>query len=161
MPKNPRVTLDSDFKKRYPEASPLATEAAMNLVLSADLLVKQIGKLLKPLDLTPSSGLVLSILADAQDPLSPIQIAERLIISRAAMSSLVDSLEKNGFVKRTPHSQDKRKLVIQITKKGREAAETFRPLIHGNQKAWFSVLSKDQQLTLIETLHLLQNQLAN
>jgi hypothetical protein len=40
-----RINLPDDFGDRYPGASRAATEAAMNLVRTADLLVKRIGEL--------------------------------------------------------------------------------------------------------------------
>jgi DNA-binding MarR family transcriptional regulator len=75
-----------------PGASPTATECAMNLVFTADLLVKRISDLLQPFDLSPASGLVLSILADSAEPLPPTQIADRLIISRATVISGEESI---------------------------------------------------------------------
>ena len=39
------IQIAPDFKERYPGASPTATEAAMNLVRTADMLVKHIGDL--------------------------------------------------------------------------------------------------------------------
>src|SRR6266852_9183893 len=93
------IQMAPDFAERYPGASPKATEAAMNLVRTADLLVKRIGDLVEPFGLSPSSGLVLGILADAKAPLPPNQIAERLIISRATVTGLLDSLEKRGYVR--------------------------------------------------------------
>jgi len=41
------VKIDPDFEKHYPGASPIATEAAMNLVRTADLLVKRISDLVQ------------------------------------------------------------------------------------------------------------------
>ena len=70
-----QIHLAPDFTERYPGASPVATEAAMNLVRTADLLVKRIGELVTPFGLSPSSGLALGILADAEAPLPPHQIA--------------------------------------------------------------------------------------
>jgi DNA-binding MarR family transcriptional regulator len=64
----------------------------MNLVFTADLLVKRISDLLQPFDLSPASGLVLSILADSAEPLPPNQIADRLIISRATVISGEESI---------------------------------------------------------------------
>src|SRR5689334_21723692 len=92
-----------DFDTRYPGASATATECAMNLVLTADLLVKRIAEEIRAFDLTPASGLVLSILAEAEEPLPPNVIADRLIISRATVTGLVDSLERRGYVERRPH----------------------------------------------------------
>ena len=128
----------------------------MNLVRTADLLVKRIADLVQPFDLTPSSGLLLGILADAGAPLPPHQIAERLIISRASVTSLIDSLERRGYVRRSPHATDRRMLLIELTDAGRQVAHEFRLLVHRHQKAWLAVLTEQEQVQLIDALHRLQ-----
>ena len=153
------IQIAPDFTKRYPGASPKATETAMNLVRTSERLVKRIADLIQPFDLTPSSGLVLGILADFGGPLPPNKIAERLIISRASVTSLIDSLERRGYVRRSPHSTDRRMLLIELTDKGREVAHQFRLLVHQHQKAWLSVLTEQEQTQLIDTLHRLQDAL--
>ena len=150
------VQITPDFSKRYPGASPKATETAMNLVRTSELLVKRIADLVQPFDLTPSSGLVLGILADFGEPLPPNKIAERLIISRASVTSLIDSLERRGYVRRLPHSTDRRMLLIELTDTGRQVAHDFRLLVHQHQKAWMAVLTEQEQTQLIDTLHRIQ-----
>ncbi len=150
------VQIAPDFEQRYPGASPKATECAMNLVRTADLLEKRIASLLQPFGLSPATGLVLSILADTETPVSPNQIAERLIISRASVTSLIDSLEKHGYVKRQPHQSDRRMLYIALTDSGRQVADQFRPIVHQHEQQWLNVLAEAEQERLIQTLHLLQ-----
>jgi len=150
------VKIAPDFEDRYPDSSALATECAMNLVLAADLLEKRITALLAPFDLSPATGLVLSILADAEAPTSPNQIADHLIISRASVTSLLDSLEKRGFVKRQPHLSDRRKLLVELTETGRQVADQFRPIVHQHQKVWLKALNENEQAQLIKTLQHLQ-----
>ncbi len=128
----------------------------MNLVLTADLLEKQIARILQPFGLSPATGLVLSILADTETPVSPNQIAERLIISRASVTSLIDSLEKHGYVKRQPHRSDRRMLCIELTDSGRQVAGQFRPIVHQQQHQWLHVLSDQEQELGIQALHRLQ-----
>lgn len=153
------VQLPHDFNERYPGSSSKATETAMNLVRTSDLLVKRIADLVQPFDLTPSSGLVLGILADLEEPLPPNKIAERLIISRASVTSLLDSLERRGYVRRVPHSTDRRMLLIELTEAGRQVAHDFRLLVHQHQKAWMAVLTEQEQTQLIDTLHRIQTAL--
>ncbi len=150
------VQLSPDFSERYPDASPAATETAMNLVRTSDLLVKRIANLVQPFDLTPSSGLVLGILADVGAPLPPNQIAERLVISRASVTSLIDSLERRGYVRRLPHTTDRRMLFIELTDAGRQVAQEFRLLVHRQEKAWLAVFTEQEQVQLIDALHRLQ-----
>ena len=151
-----RIRIAPDFEERYPNSSASATECAMNLVLTSDLIIKRITGLLQPFDLSPASGLVLSILADAESPLPPNEIADRLIISRATVTGLLDSLEKRGYAQRIPHLSDRRMLLVQLTARGRQVANEFRPIVHQHQKVWLGVLSEDEQQQLIDFLQRLQ-----
>ena len=156
MSNNKFVKIAPDFENRYPDSNAKATECAMNLVLTADLLEKRIASLLLPFHLSPASGLVLSILADTETLVSPNNIADRLIISRASVTSLLDSLEKRGFLTRKPHPTDRRKLLVELTDSGRQVANSFRPIVHQQQKVWLSALNVKEQEQLIEMLHRLQ-----
>jgi len=145
-----------DFADRYPDASAKATECAMNLVMTADLLEKCIAGLLADFNLSPATGLVLSILADSESPVSPNAIADRLIISRASVTSLLDSLEKRGYASRRPHPSDRRMIWVEPTELGRKIADEFRPVVHRHQKEWLGVLSEKEQSQLLEMLQRLQ-----
>lgn len=156
---SPSIRLAPDFAVLYPAASATATECAMNLLLSADLLEKRIATLLQPFHLTPASGLVLSMLADAASPLPPNEIADRLIISRATVTGLLDSLERRGYIRRRPHPSDRRMILVDITEDGRQTASAFRPIVHLQEKDWFGVLRETEQRQLLSLLHRLQERL--
>lgn len=146
----------SDFEERYPHSSARATECAMNLVFTADLVLKRISGLIQRFDITPASGLVLGILADSQVPLPPNKIAEQLIISRATVTGLIDSLERRGYAQRLRHPTDRRMLLVELTDSGRQVANEFRPIVHQNEKVWLEALSEEEQQRLIESLERLQ-----
>jgi DNA-binding MarR family transcriptional regulator len=154
------IQVIPDFSERYPGASPQATQAAMNIVRTADLLVKRIADLVEPFGLSPSSGLALGILADAAEPLPPHEIAGRLIISRATVTGLLDSLEKRGYVRRLPHATDRRMLLIELTATGRQVAHDFRLVVHQHERAWLAAFDEQEQQQLIGLLQRLQLALA-
>jgi DNA-binding MarR family transcriptional regulator len=156
MSNNVSIKIATDFEERYPDASAAATKCAMNLIFTAVLLEKRISSLLLPFGLSPATGLVLSILADSETSVSPNHIADRLIISRASVTSLLDSLEKRDYVKRQPHPSDRRMLLVELTDSGRQVANQFRPIVHQHQKGWLSVLNEEEQEQLIQMLHRLQ-----
>ena len=151
-----RIQVIPDFADRYPDASARATECAMNLAFTADLMVKRITELVGPFDLSPASGLVLSMLADSEAAVAPKEIADKLIISRATATGLVNSLEKRGYVRRGQHPSDRRSVLVEITDSGREVADAFRPIVHQQQRQWFEVLSAAEQAQLIDSLQRLQ-----
>lgn len=155
-----QIKIAPDFTERYPGANPKATETAMNIVRTADLIIKNVGELVEPFGLSPSSGLVLGILADADGPLPPNQIAEKLIISRATVTGLLDSLEKRGYVRRLPHASDRRMLLIELTETGRRVAQEFRQVVHQNEYHWQVDFTEQEQEQLITLLHKLQASLS-
>jgi DNA-binding MarR family transcriptional regulator len=55
----------------------------------------------------------------ARGPLGPAEIARRLDVSTAASSGIVDRLVAHGHAVRTPHPSDRRRLVVEITDRGR------------------------------------------
>ncbi|HJW89718.1 MAG TPA: MarR family transcriptional regulator [Anaerolineales bacterium] len=128
----------------------------MNLVHTTELLLSRIAQLLQPFDLTPSSALVLSMLANSSEPLSPSEIASRLITSRATVTSLLDSLERRRYVRRRPHPTDRRMLLIEPTKKGRQIAEQFLPIVHSHQREWFEAFDVEEQGLMLDLLQRLQ-----
>jgi DNA-binding MarR family transcriptional regulator len=153
--------VSPDFQQRYPQASAIATECAMNLVFSVDLVLKRIASLIQHLNITPASGLVLSILADSVEPVPPHKIAEQLIISRATVTGLIDSLERRGFVTRLRHPTDRRMLLVELTDDGRRVTNEFRPIVHNAEKAWFDNFSDAEQRQLLKFLVRLQTTLTD
>jgi DNA-binding MarR family transcriptional regulator len=72
---------------------------------------------LRPLGLTPAQAEVLSVLHEAQ-PLSLIEVGERLVCESGSPSRLVDGLVKAELVERIPSSTDQRKVSLTLTERG-------------------------------------------
>lgn len=66
-----------------------------------------------------------SVLAYTQEsgPLMQADLAKQLGVGRAAMGSLVDSLESRGLVERRPKPGDRRVWLVAITASGNEVAQ--------------------------------------
>ena len=54
---------------------------------------------------------------------TPAQLADLAGVSRAGMTGRLDKLERSGLVTRTPDTDDRRSVIVEITAKGREAWE--------------------------------------
>ena len=52
--------------------------------------------------------------------MSPSDIASRLGITRASVTGLLDWMEKRELIVRFHHSEDRRRLKVKITPKGKE-----------------------------------------
>ena len=154
------VRVGADFASQYPDASASATECAMNLARAGDLLLGRVAAALQPLEVSPAGGLVLGILKDAGHPCQPNYISERLIVSRATVTGVLDTLVKRGFVRREPHPTDRRMVLVHLTKAGTRMADTVRRTVHRGEAAWMSSLSEAERVRLTELLGKVQMRLA-
>jgi DNA-binding MarR family transcriptional regulator len=155
-----KVRMPDDFYDQTPDANVLATEAAMNTIRTADLLFDRIGRLLRPLGVSAAGGLVLGILRD-HGPMPPSVLSERLIVTRATVTGVIDSLERRGFVRRSANPADRRSLLVEITPAGLTVLRNLRTIVHRNEKAWLGALSDSELRTYIELLHRIQDNLAS
>ncbi len=151
--------MPDDFYDQTPDGNVLATEAVMNTIRTADMLFDQIGRLLRPLNVSAAGGLVLGILRD-QGSMSPSELGERLIVTRATVTGLLDSLEQRGFVRRSANPADRRSLVVQITPAGLAVLQELRTIVHRNEKAWLDGFSEPALRAYIEQLHRIQDGVA-
>jgi DNA-binding MarR family transcriptional regulator len=149
------IRMPDDFYEQSPDGHVLATETVMNVVRTGDLLLDQIGRLLRPLGVSSPGGLVLGLLRD-HGPMAPSEIGDRLIVTRATVTGLVDSLERRDLVRRTPHPSDRRSLIVEITPDGLKVLAQIRVMVHRQEKAWMSVLSDAELRKLIGLLHRVQ-----
>src|SRR4051794_17156602 len=153
-----RIAMPDDYEDQTPEGNALATEAAMNTIRTADLLFDRIGRLLRPLNVSAAGGLVLGLLRD-HGPMSPSQLGDRLIVTRATVTGVVDSLERRGFVRRSAHPSDRRSLIVEITPAGLGVLGDIRHLVHAREKAWMEQLSDAELREYIAFLHRIQDRL--
>jgi len=151
-----KIEMPADYYAQTPDANALATEAVMNTIKTADLIFDRIGRLLRPLNVSAAGGLVLGVLRD-HGAMSPSELGERLIVTRATVTGLLDSLERRGFVKRSTNPADRRSLVVEITPDGLVVLQALRTLIHSHEQSWMSSFSEDELGAYIATLHRIQD----
>ena len=107
--------------------------------------------------LSPSARGVLAVVEGAGQPLEPSVIAERLVVTTGSMTSLLDNLEKRGLVRRLPHPDDRRKLLIDITPAAQTIVDELLPALHAREKAVIgAALSTSEQRSLLRMLAKLQ-----
>jgi DNA-binding MarR family transcriptional regulator len=155
-----KIQMPADFYDQTPDANVLATEAVMNTMRTADMLFDQIGRLLRPLHVSAAGGLVLGILRD-HGSMTPSGLGERLIVTRATVTGLLDSLERTGFVRRSANPTDRRSLVVEITPAGLAVTQKLRTIVHRQEKAWMAGLSEPELRRYIAQLHRIQDGLAS
>ena len=154
----PLIRVGDDFEDEYPGASALATECFANLWRAAELLMGLHNRhTLDQYQLSPSARGVLAVVEGAGQPLEPSVIAERLVVTTGSMTSLLDNLEKRGLVRRLPHPEDRRKLLIDITPEARAIVDELLPTLHARERDVIgAALTASEQRTLLRLLAKLQ-----
>lgn len=160
MPKPEIVRAPEGFEDEWPGASARATELVINLVRAGDVLTTRVDAFVRGYGLpSATSFVVLEVLRGEGGPLRPSIVADRCFLSRPALSSALDTLERRGLVSRSMHPDDRRSALVEITPEGKRVMEGLLPEIHRAEVAWASCFSERQQETLIRQLGALQRHL--
>jgi DNA-binding MarR family transcriptional regulator len=119
-----------------PESS--ALDAAVRLSQASALLARTGGRALAPSGVTWPQALSLLVLADQGAPISATRLVEQLGLGRTAMTSVVDRLERNGWVDRRPSPVDRRTADLVLTEAGRGLVERIRPVLREVAARYFA-----------------------
>jgi DNA-binding MarR family transcriptional regulator len=155
----PLRRVGDDFEDEYPGASALATECFANLYQTGNLLMDLHNEHTREkYQLSPSARQVLAVVEGAGEPLEPSVIAERVLITRGSMTSILDTLEKRGLIKRVPHPDDRRRLLVQITPDAQTILDELLPSLHAREREVISAaLSTKEQRELLHLIAKLQH----
>jgi len=126
-----------------------ALAAFINLQRAANT-VQSLG--MKHLDqhgLTPSQFAVLEALYHV-GPLCLSELAQKILRTSGNLTMVVDNLEKSGYVKRVPSSEDRRYIRAEITDAGRKLIASIFPHHAAHITELMSRLTADEQDRLRE-----------
>ncbi len=88
------------------------------------------------------------------------EIAQRCALAPASVSELVDSLERDGFVRRSEDRNDRRVVVVEITARGRREIERVGELMTAPVAKIIAGLSAEKRARLAAALADLQEAFA-
>ena len=98
-------------------------KSAINLVYTYNWVTEKITRIFDEWDITPQQFNILRILRGAGQPLSTLQIRQRMLDRMSDTSRIVDRLVKKGLVKKGICKMDRRLVDVIITDKGKKLLE--------------------------------------
>ncbi|GGF39498.1 MarR family winged helix-turn-helix transcriptional regulator [Subtercola lobariae] len=107
---------------------------------------------LEPLGVDPRSLGVLRVLA-SREPTSQQEVAQLLSVDRTTMVALIDSLERQGIVSRTPLPGDRRRNVVELTTAGLDVFARAEAASHAVEHEFVAPLAGRDATVLREALH--------
>jgi DNA-binding MarR family transcriptional regulator len=140
------------FKREFPSADPTATECAQNLIRTAELFTDADTRALRRHGLSIAARILLATLEGADEPLSQSAIAERLLVTGASVSSLVDTLERRGLVRRVRSASDRRIALVELTEAAYPVIDAFLAEVTTLHAHEFAGLDDEERETLVTLL---------
>lgn len=154
----PRYECLLEAAREIPELDPSATAAFLQLLRTGDEAFRIVEAHLAEHGITQGRfGVLMSLWGKCHregrmTPLSPAEIADRLGVTRATVTGLVDTLERAGLVTRTPSADDRRMMLVQLTVRGEKLLMKIMPE-HFRQMAWLmQPLTENERKMLVELL---------
>lgn len=155
----PRYECLIEAARAFPELDPSATETFLHLLRAGDKAFQVVDSNLANFSSSQGRFSVLMSLWNAcrqsggrDRTLSPAELADRTGVTRATITGLVDALERDDLVTRTPDATDRRMISVQITPKGESLLLEILPT-HFQRMAWLlEPLDESERQTMVRLL---------
>jgi DNA-binding MarR family transcriptional regulator len=157
----PRYECLLEAVRRHPDLDPSACEAYLNLLRAGDEAYRRSEAFFAEHGMSPGRFTVMMLLYDkiAGNPIpkTPAELAEMSNVTRATITGLVDTMEKDGLVTRRHDSGDRRMMLIHLTPKGHAMLQEILPGHFKQMAAQMAPLSEHERKTLVRLLSKLAN----
>ncbi len=138
-----------------------ASRAVVALVRADGALARYLEEALAPTKVSGPKFNVLMELAASPDGALPLsEVARRLLRSPPNMTTLIDRLEADGYVRRRREAGDRRVVTAQITEAGWRALGRATPVVFEGEKRLMSCLTRRDRRELTRLLDLVEKEAA-
>ena len=151
------MRVPPSFDAEFPDASRRATEVFLNIGMLTGAVRSAVETIVSEEGLPSMAAFnVLSVIAGDPEPLQPSTVAERMMVTRATVTGLLDSLEARGLLRRAPHERDGRSRTVSLTSAGRRVVDRLVPRMHAFERELMEVLSDRELERLLAAVAALQ-----
>jgi DNA-binding MarR family transcriptional regulator len=141
------MTLEEELKNSTP--IPPQTRAILNILFTASWLDCLMNRTLRDYGLTNPQYNILRILRGSPQGLSVLDIKSRMIDRSSNVSRLVEKLREQELVERIISNEDRRMVVVSISKKGLEMIDAIGDQMNqGDDKAIGNKMTEQELLDL-------------
>jgi len=108
--------LSKELNSKFSNAK---IKAMINVLYTANWITNFQNEFFKPFGISPQQYNILKILKGANEPLKVQSIKDRMIDRSPNATRLMDKLYAKDLIKRSPSSEDRRVVLIEITELGK------------------------------------------
>ncbi|MBC7365786.1 MAG: MarR family transcriptional regulator [Undibacterium sp.] len=169
----PRYECLLEAAKEFPDLDPSASEVFLHLLRAGDEAYGVSDRNLVSHNISQGRFCVLMLLwrsvqspaakllgpdCCVPGPRTPAELADAAGVTRATMTGLIDTLERDGFVKREPDPDDRRMMSVRLTPKAEEFLRKFLPEHFQITAKLMRTLTESERKTLVQLLNKISQQ---
>jgi DNA-binding MarR family transcriptional regulator len=157
----PRFDCLLQAAERYPALEPSAFEGFLHLLRTGDSVFASESAFLAEHGISQGRFTVLMLLnRHCNAPSTPAGLADQAAVTRATMSGLMDTLEKDGMLIRETAQDDRRTVLVRLTEKGQQIIDSLLPDYCRRVSAIMEPLTAPERKQLVHLLQKIQQGLA-
>ncbi len=148
------MILQDELELRTP-IKLLPHEVLLNVYYTAACLKKEVVRFLRSFGLTDVQFNLMMLLAHQsgqEEGLSQAQISKMMLVNRANITTLIDRMERDGLVRRTPAASDRRTNIIKLSAHGKKLLEKVEPCYADEVHRIMAEFKQNEQKELIRML---------
>ncbi len=143
------MTVNSKVSKRT-DKTPLGT--LLSILMSFEVLERYLEVELRHHKINFIRFNIMSALYKNGGEMTPSEISEAVFREKNSITAVLNSLEKEGVVRRVPSSSDRRSVKVVITDKGWQEANRLSPIAQELSREALVCLDKERVEDLVETM---------
>jgi DNA-binding MarR family transcriptional regulator len=115
------------FEKEFPGASWLASRALRQLEVVGGKVEALISDVARRYGLSHAALNALAVIEGAGGPISTGEVSARMHITSGTMTTVLDTLERNGYVRRLADPDDRRRVLVDVTPAAQSVLDRMLP----------------------------------
>jgi len=162
----PRYECLHEASQQFPDLDPAAMEAYLNLLRTGTDCLEYGHEYLSAHGVSSGRFTVIMLLLRQQscgkknEIVTPAELADMAGCTRATMTGLIDTLERDSLVKRAPDENDRRMMTVSLTPKGTALLNKMLPGHFKRISELMACLTEPERKTLVRLLTKISSQIA-
>lgn len=150
------MTVNNEVNKRT-DKTPLGT--IFSILMSFEVLERYLEVELRRSDVSLIRFSVMSALFKNGGEMTPSEISESVFREKNSVTAVINTLEREGVVRREPSTSDRRSVKVVITDKGWKEANRLSPIAQELSRDCLACIDKDKVEDLVEIMRSLREKL--
>jgi DNA-binding MarR family transcriptional regulator len=142
---------------RRSDKTPLGT--LLSILMSFEVLTRYLELELKRHEASLIRFNIMSTLFKNGGEMTPSEIAESVFREKNSITAVINTLERQGVVRREPSPDDRRSVKVVITDKGWNDANRLNPIAQELSRQALSCMDKNQVEELVDNMRVLRESL--